>query len=217
MAVDTVVQEVSSRFRDFRKRRPGGSNTATTTTNNTTTNTLPSRPAPTSRAPATPLPAALKDRGYGTTNSSDAGDPLGSSLVDAEGGGAGGFDIVSPLSSSKGSPAAAAPVAGGVITSGGNEIDRPEDAVFPRELGRLPRQLFHLRRGPLLGPLLQNSDDPLCLRHLFLRGALEECLRMMEPSMVSLKVWVRVVGWHGRVWSVVAKGMARHGRFTMVV
>ncbi|CAM9611023.1 unnamed protein product, partial [Laminaria digitata] len=43
-------------------------------------------------------------------------------------------------------------------------------------------------RGPLLGPLLQNSDDPLCLRYLFLRGALEECLRMMEPAMVSLKV-----------------------------
>ncbi|CAN0587606.1 unnamed protein product, partial [Ectocarpus sp. 12 AP-2014] len=71
---------------------------------------------------------------------------------------------------------------------GGRGIGRPEDAVFPRELGRLPRQLFHLRRGPLLGPLLQNSDDPLCLRHLFLRGALEDCLRMMEPSLVSLKV-----------------------------
>lgn len=68
------------------------------------------------------------------------------------------------------------------------EFEGPEAMVFPRELGWLPTQLFHLRRGPLLGPLLQNSDDPLCLRQLFLRGGLEDCVRMMAPNMFSLKV-----------------------------
>ncbi|CAM9872972.1 unnamed protein product [Scytosiphon promiscuus] len=202
VAVDTVVQEVSSRFRDFRKRRAGGSGGKGVSSNDNDSNNLPLRPAPTSWAPTTPLPAALKEQGYGGasnggggTPGGDTGGPLGSSLADAEGGEAGGFDIASPPS--KGTPgregvtAAAAPVVRGRASAGGNEIERPEDGVFPRELGRLPRQLFHLRRGPLLGPLLQNSDDPLCLRHLFLRGALEECLRMMEPSMVSLKVLPR--------------------------
>lgn len=69
------------------------------------------------------------------------------------------------------------------------EEESAETTVFPRELGWLPIRLFHLRRGPLLGPLLQNLDDPLCMRHLFLRGALDECLRMMTPEMLSLKVW----------------------------
>ncbi|CAM9659377.1 unnamed protein product [Discosporangium mesarthrocarpum] len=70
--------------------------------------------------------------------------------------------------------------------SWGREVGGPEAMTFPRELALLPRQLFHLRRGPLLGPLLQNSDDQLCLRHLFLRGSLEDCLRMLEPRMLSL-------------------------------
>ena len=124
--------------------------------------------------------------------------------MDAEGGQAGGFlsAEASEASPANGLGAAAGEGVGqgeGGGVGGGGEggdgrgeegLEGPEDAVFPRELGRLPRQLFHLRRGPLLGPLLQNSDDPLCLRYLFLRGALEECLRMMEPSMVSLKVWL---------------------------
>lgn len=86
----------------------------------------------------------------------------------------------------------------------------PEVMVFPRELGWLPTQLFHLRRGPLLGPLLQNSDDPVCLRHLFLRGALEECIRMMAPDMFSLKVsrarqilvWVGLAVSRGQGWYI---------------
>lgn len=212
MAVDTVVQEVSSRFRDFRKRQPaaagGGLNN----------NSSPSSTTPATRPELSPpLPAALRGRGSGgggNGSSGGSGDDAGQpSLADAEGGEAGGFSIASPplsASSADRHPARTAAAAAAVDDSGtsssngggagagagaGGGIGRPEDAVFPRELGRLPRQLFHLRRGPLLGPLLQNSDDPLCLRHLFLRGALEECLRMMEPSLVSLKVRAEL-SWH---------------------
>ncbi|CAN0069684.1 unnamed protein product [Ectocarpus sp. 8 AP-2014] len=207
VAVDTVVQEVSSRFRDFRKRQPAAPAAAAAAAaagahNNN--NSSPSSTTPVLTRPelSPPLPAALRGRGSGGGggngssggSSSGGGDVGPPSLADAEGGEAGGFSTIAspPLSGSSTDPnsaraAAAAAAAAAAGAGGGWGIGRPEDAVFPPELGRLPRQLFHLRRGPLLGPLLQNSDDPLCLRHLFLRGALEECLRMMEPSLVSLK------------------------------
>ncbi|CAM9148905.1 unnamed protein product, partial [Ectocarpus sp. 12 AP-2014] len=207
VAVDTVVQEVSSRFRDLRKRQPAAAAAAAAAAHRN--NSSPSSTTPATRPELSPpLPAAVRGRGSGGGNDSSGGSSGGDvgppSLADAEGGEAGGFSTTPPPPSSGSSTdphsarAAATAAAvddsgtsssngGGAGAGGGRGIGRPEDAVFPRELGRLPRQLFHLRRGPLLGPLLQNSDDPLCLRHLFLRGALEECLRMMEPSLVSLK------------------------------
>ncbi|CAM9279711.1 unnamed protein product, partial [Ectocarpus sp. 12 AP-2014] len=206
VAVDTVVQEVSSRFRDLRKRQPAAAAAAAHHNNSSPSSTTPA----TRPELSPPLPAALRGRGSGGGDGSSGGSSGGHvgppSLADAEGGEAGGFSTIAPPPSSGPSTdphsaraaASAAAVDGsgtsssngggaGAGAGGGRGIGRPEDAVFPRELGRLPRQLFHLRRGPLLGPLLQNSDDPLCLRHLFLRGALEDCLRMMEPSLVSLK------------------------------
>ena len=171
VAVDTVVEEVSARFRDLRK-------------------ILSTVPGSGSRG-ASGNSAGLRRGADGGRRSSGGGVPgegAEPSLADAEGGLAGGFGA-----EGRAPPAGTAEGLVGRNSGRGEReeeevVDGPEDLVFPRELGGLPRQLFHLRRGPLLGPLLQNSDDPLCLRHLFLRGSLEDCLRMMAPEMFSLKV-----------------------------
>lgn len=176
-AVDTVVEEVSARFRDLRKIL--ASSSPLVDANNSS-----SRRGSGSRARVWRSQSVSSNTSHAVVRQES-----GSSLLDAEGGQAGGFEP---------EPSAEAGIGDGYVgdvprEEEENDDDRrglegPEDLVFPRELGGLPRQLFHLRRGPLLGPLLQNSDDPLCLRHLFLRGTLEDCLRMMAPEMFSLKV-----------------------------
>jgi len=56
--------------------------------------------------------------------------------------------------------------------------------TFPPILSGLPRRLFQLRRGPLLGTMIQNMDDAACLRNLFLRAPLLDCMRMMSPDLL---------------------------------
>lgn len=196
VTVDTVVQEISSRFRDLQKRNTARNNS--------------------SSGGGGDAPVTANSRGKGNagttphdgrqTRHNETGDVRsrerdgGSlSLMDAEGGTAGYQSGVDGESEALLAPGADDVRIGNVGHPAGeaDEDYGPEDLVFPRELGQLPRQLFHLRRGPLLGPLLQNADDPLCLRHLFLRGALEECLRLMAPAMLSLKVGLSLL----RVWS----------------
>ena len=58
--------------------------------------------------------------------------------------------------------------------------------AFPSELQQLPRTLFHLRQGPLLGNLLQHDDDVACLRYLFLRFSLSESMRLMAPTLTMV-------------------------------
>eukprot|EP01114_Cavostelium_apophysatum_P002146 TRINITY_DN11871_c0_g1_i2.p1 TRINITY_DN11871_c0_g1~~TRINITY_DN11871_c0_g1_i2.p1 ORF type:complete len:924 (-),score=187.79 TRINITY_DN11871_c0_g1_i2:24-2708(-) len=54
---------------------------------------------------------------------------------------------------------------------------------FSRELAPLPRKIFLLRRGPMLGPILQHPDDIDFLRSLFLNGNLDDCKRLIEPPL----------------------------------
>lgn len=176
-AVDTVVEEVSVRFRDLRKILASSSSLIEANTNSSRRGSSGG-----GRGRVRQSQSVSSDTSH-TVIRQDSG----SSLLDAEGGQAGGFEL---------EPSAEAEIGDGCVGGDVREeeeddrggLEGPEDLVFPKELGGLPRQLFHLRRGPLLGPLLQNSDDPLCLRHLFLRGTLEDCLRMMAPEMFSLKV-----------------------------
>ena len=63
-------------------------------------------------------------------------------------------------------------------------MDNSVDFAFPPELAKALHQLYHLRRGPLLGTIgLQSLDDCKMLRHLFLRLPLSHCLKMMEPTL----------------------------------
>lgn len=52
---------------------------------------------------------------------------------------------------------------------------------FPKELGSLPENLFHLRRGPLLGGIVGHEDERSVLRNLFLNASFELALRMLAP------------------------------------
>ncbi|CAM9285041.1 unnamed protein product, partial [Ectocarpus sp. 13 AM-2016] len=127
VAVDTVVQEVSSRFRDFRKRQPAAAAAATATAHNNN-NSSPSSTTPATRPELSPpLPAALRGRGSGGGNGSSGGSSGGDvgppSLADAEGGEAGGFSTIAPPLSSGSrtdphSPRAAAAAAAAVDDSG---------------------------------------------------------------------------------------------------
>lgn len=172
-AVDTVVEEVSVRFRDLRKILASSSSLVDTNNNS-------SRRGSGGRGRQSQSVSSNTSRAVVRQDS-------GSYLLDAEGGQAGGFEPEASAEAGIGDGYVGEDVQGEEEDDRGG-LEGPEDLVFPKELGGLPRQLFHLRRGPLLGPLLQNSDDPLCLRHLFLRGTLEDCLRMMAPEMFSLKV-----------------------------
>jgi len=46
--------------------------------------------------------------------------------------------------------------------------------------------LYHLRRGPLLGTLLQHPDDILLAQSHFLASPLESSLRQMMPVLCEL-------------------------------
>jgi Gelsolin repeat len=62
------------------------------------------------------------------------------------------------------------------------------DQPFPEELSRLIHLLYHLRRGPLLGRMLQSADESQRLRTLFLRGDVQRCVGMMAPTLLSATV-----------------------------
>lgn len=196
VAVDAVVHEVSLSYRELRKKR--GSIAAAAAAASARRN---SGSSTTGLGLRTRL-GSFRDRRSRTTATTTGGErnSVDEMVGDVEGGEGGGFaqDVEASGTNDEEQSAAAAGQEleggrGGIVGTRQEEeavesLASPEEMVFPRELGRLPLRLFHLRRGPLLGPLLQNSDDPLCLRHLFLRGALEECLRMMAPEMLSMKV-----------------------------
>ena len=50
-----------------------------------------------------------------------------------------------------------------------------------RSLSLLPRYLFLLRRGPLLGPILQHDDDIDSLRCIFLQAPFQASIRLINP------------------------------------
>lgn len=54
---------------------------------------------------------------------------------------------------------------------------------LPRNLVSLPQRLFHLRRGPLLGPVLQTTDDSEYVRGLFLSADYPSSLKMIQPRL----------------------------------
>jgi protein transport protein SEC23 len=56
---------------------------------------------------------------------------------------------------------------------------------LPSELNILPLLLFHVRRGPLLGPILQSEDDIDVARHLFLTANRADALRFCIPTLLS--------------------------------
>jgi len=62
------------------------------------------------------------------------------------------------------------------------------DFAFPPELADSLRLLYHVRRGTLLGPPLQSTDDRASSRNLFLRLPLEEDLGMLAPELYSTRV-----------------------------
>eukprot|EP00953_Heterococcus_sp_UTEX-ZZ885_P010781 6283-Heterococcus_DN1.PRE.4 len=62
------------------------------------------------------------------------------------------------------------------------------DQPFPEELSRLIHLLYHLRRGTLLGRMLQSADESQRLRTLFLRGDVQRCVCMMAPTLLSATI-----------------------------
>jgi hypothetical protein len=56
---------------------------------------------------------------------------------------------------------------------------------LPAELNILPLLLFHVRRGPLLGPILQHPDDIDVGRFIFLHANRTDALRACIPTLLS--------------------------------
>ena len=50
----------------------------------------------------------------------------------------------------------------------------------------MPRHIFHLLRGPCLGPVAQHPDDISCVRALFLESDLQVCRNIMSPGLLYL-------------------------------
>ena len=46
-------------------------------------------------------------------------------------------------------------------------------------------RLFHLRRGPLLGPIMQHPDDINAIRMMFLQSNLVDSMRIIKPVLLS--------------------------------
>lgn len=63
----------------------------------------------------------------------------------------------------------------------GAQMPKSKLYKFPKELGSLPENLFHLRRGPLLGGIVGHEDERSVLRNLFLNASFELALRMLAP------------------------------------
>ena len=56
---------------------------------------------------------------------------------------------------------------------------------LPLELNILPLLLFHVRRGPMLGLIVQHADDLAILRSTFLKASRTDALRMCMPTLMS--------------------------------
>ena len=57
---------------------------------------------------------------------------------------------------------------------------------MPAELSQLPLLLYHVRRGPLLGPVVQHPDDVDVLRFGFLHAGRADALRAAMPALLGL-------------------------------
>lgn len=65
-------------------------------------------------------------------------------------------------------------------------VESSLELAFPPKLQKSLSRLYHLRRGHLISPgPMSSMDDRAEIRDLFLRFPLEDCLRMMEPSLWS--------------------------------
>lgn len=62
-----------------------------------------------------------------------------------------------------------------------------QDEDFANYLSKLPLFLFQLRRGPLLGPILQHADDIDYCRCLFLQAPLNTCMRFIDPPFFQIE------------------------------
>ncbi|KAF8387604.1 hypothetical protein HHK36_026257 [Tetracentron sinense] len=63
----------------------------------------------------------------------------------------------------------------------GSQVPKSKLCRFPKELSLLPENLFHLRRGPLLGSIVGHEDERSVLRNLFLNASFDLSLRMVAP------------------------------------
>lgn len=63
----------------------------------------------------------------------------------------------------------------------GTQMPKSKLFKFPKELSSLPENLFHLRRGPLLGSIVGHEDERSVLRNLFLNASFDLSLRMLAP------------------------------------
>ncbi|XXG84731.1 hypothetical protein AAC387_Pa10g2188 [Persea americana] len=63
----------------------------------------------------------------------------------------------------------------------GSQLPKLKLYRFPKELSLLPENLFHLRRGPLLGGIIGHEDERSVLRNLFLHASFDLSLRMVAP------------------------------------
>lgn len=63
----------------------------------------------------------------------------------------------------------------------GSQLPKSKLFRFPKELSSLPENLFHLRRGPLLGSIVGHEDERSVLRNLFLNASFDLSLRMLAP------------------------------------
>ncbi|XP_077232655.1 protein transport protein SEC23 A-like [Tasmannia lanceolata] len=63
----------------------------------------------------------------------------------------------------------------------GSQLPKSKLYRFPKELSSFPENLFHLRRGPLLGSIIGHEDERSVLRSLFLNASFELSLRIVAP------------------------------------
>ncbi|KAG7364666.1 Sec23/Sec24 zinc finger domain containing protein [Nitzschia inconspicua] len=66
------------------------------------------------------------------------------------------------------------------------KVESSLELAFPPKLQNSLIRLYHLRRSHLISPgPMRSMDDRAEVRSLFLRFPLEDCLKMMEPSLLS--------------------------------
>uniref|UniRef100_A0A1D1YAJ9 Protein transport protein SEC23 n=1 Tax=Anthurium amnicola TaxID=1678845 RepID=A0A1D1YAJ9_9ARAE len=63
----------------------------------------------------------------------------------------------------------------------GHQLPSSKLFRFPKELSPIPENLFHLRRGPLLGSIIGHEDERSVLRNLFLHASFDLSLRKLAP------------------------------------
>eukprot|EP01125_Pyxidicula_operculata_P007105 TRINITY_DN2419_c0_g2_i3.p1 TRINITY_DN2419_c0_g2~~TRINITY_DN2419_c0_g2_i3.p1 ORF type:complete len:663 (-),score=157.65 TRINITY_DN2419_c0_g2_i3:134-2122(-) len=59
---------------------------------------------------------------------------------------------------------------------------------IPQKISAIPRKLFLLRRGPLLGPILQHPDDIDYIRCIFLYSTYQDAIRLIDPPLLVTQI-----------------------------